>query len=94
MANTILTPTALTRESLALLRNSLTFTKGCNRDWSKEFANEGNKINDIVNVRVPAMYSGAEGATLVTQDHIEQKFPVKLTTQFHVGVNFSSGELT
>lgn len=97
MANTLLTPTMITREILALLRNDLTFAKGCNRDWSKEFAQEGNKVGDTVNVRVPAMYTVNDGAAMSNagagDPYTETKVPVRLTSQKHVDISFSTAEL-
>ncbi len=94
MANTNLTISMITKESLAVLENNLTFAKGVNRDYDDQFAIGGAKIGDTLNVRKPAKYIGRTGATLAVEDHTETSVPVQLTTQFGVDLNFTSKELT
>jgi len=94
MANTILTPTKILREALRILKNNLSFTAAVNQEYSPEFAVQGAKIGDTVYVRKPNRYTVTKSATLNTQDTTETSVGVKLTTQAHVGVNFSSQELT
>lgn len=94
MANTILTPTMITREALMLLENSLTFTKQVNRQYSNQFAQSGGKIGNSVNIRVPAQYSVSSGPALATQNFTETQVPLTINQQKHVDVSFSSQELT
>ena len=94
MANNILTPIQITRESLMLLENSLTFTKQVDRQYSDKFAVEGAKIGATLNLRVPAQFTVASGPNLATQDFVETQVPLVVNQQKHVDVVFSSAELT
>lgn len=93
MANTDLTISMVTREALRILENSLTFTKGVNREYDDKYAIEGAKIGDTLNIRKPARYVGRTGATLSVEDYTETSVPLQLGTQFGVDVNFTSKEL-
>lgn len=94
MANTNLTISQITKESLAVLENNLTFAKGVNREYDDQFAIGGAKIGDTVNVRKPAKYIGRTGAAMSVEDHTETSVAVQLDTQFGVDINFTSKELT
>lgn len=94
MANTILTPTMITREALMLLENSLTFTKQVNRQYSNQFAQSGGKIGSTLNIRVPAQFTVSSGPSLSTQDFTETQVPLVVNQQKHIDVVFSSVELT
>jgi len=94
MANTVLTSTKILRESLRLLNNNLGFTQAVNREYSKEFANQGAKIGNTVYVRKPNRYTVTKSATLSNQDTVESSVGVELSTQAHVGVRFTSVDLT
>lgn len=94
MANTILTPTIITREALMLLENSLTFTKQINRQYSDKFAVSGAKIGNTLDIRVPAQYTVSSGPNLATQDFTETMVPLVVNQQKHIDVTFSSLELT
>jgi hypothetical protein len=94
MANTILTPTMITREALMLLENSLTFTKQINRQYDDKFAQSGAKIGNTLDVRVPAQYTVSSGPSLAVQNFTETMVPLTITNQKHIDVSFSSQELT
>lgn len=94
MANTNLTISQVTKESLMILENNLTFAKGVNREYDDQFALSGAKIGDTVNIRKPARYVGRTGAALAVEDHTETSVPLVLDTQFGVDLNFTSKELT
>jgi hypothetical protein len=93
MANTLLTISKITRESLRVLENTLTFAKGVNREYDEQYANSGAKIGDTLNIRKPARYIGRSGTTLSVEDHTETSVPLQLNTQFGVDVNFTSKDL-
>ncbi len=94
MSNSILTIDKITKEALMILENELGFTKGCNREYSTQFAKSGAKIGDTVRVRKPARYTVRNGASLSAQDHTETSVNVQLDNQKGVDVNFTSKELT
>ena len=94
MANNILTPVQITRESARILENELVFNKKINREYSDEFARKGAKIGATINARMPARYTSTTGAALAVQDFVETYIPLTLTTQRHVDIAFTSQELT
>lgn len=94
MANTILTPQAITREALRILHQKLNFVGNIHRDYDDRFAQSGAKIGDTLQIRLPNQYTVRTGATLSTQDTTEQKVDLTVGTQKGVDVNFSSAELT
>lgn len=94
MANTILTPTAVTRKALQILHQKLTFIGSINRQYDDSFARDGAKIGDSLKIRLPNQYTVTTGAALTTQDTTESSVTLQVATQKHVGMNFSSAELT
>lgn len=94
MANTILTPSMITNAQLEVIENNLTFAKGVNRNYDDQFAIDGAKIGDTLNIRKPARYVGRTGAALSLEDHVEKSTPLVLNTQFGVDVTFTSKDLT
>lgn len=94
MANTILTPTMITRESLRVLHQKLNFCGNVNRQYDSRFAQTGAKIGTSLNIRMPAKYTTRTGATLSTQDHVERSTPLVVASQIGVDVSFTSVELT
>lgn len=92
--NTLLTPTMILREALRVLHNNLVFVKNVNRQYKEEFAVQGAKIGDTVNVRMPNKYYVSSGANLAPQGTAEANTSLKLTDQSHVDVSFTTQELT
>lgn len=94
MPNSILTPVQITRKALQVLHQKLNFIGSINRQYDDSFANTGAKIGDSLKVRLPNEYLVSDGATLVTQDTTEASTTLAVSTQKHVGMNFTSAELT
>lgn len=94
MANTILTPTAVTRKAVAILHNQLGFTKHVNRQYDDSFAKSGAKIGDSLKIRMPNEFTIRSGATIDVQDLNESSVTLQVATQRGVDINFSSAELT
>jgi hypothetical protein len=94
MANTLLTPSMITREALRILHQKLTFIGNINRQYDDSFAKTGAKIGDTLKIRLPNQYTVRTGKTLSTQDTTEQSVSLTVGTQKGVDVNFSSAELT
>jgi hypothetical protein len=94
MSNSILTPTAVTREALRILHQKLNFIGSINRQYDDSFAKSGAKIGDSLKIRMPNQYSVRTGKTLDAQDISETSQTLTVATQKGVDVNFSSAELT
>ncbi|WP_422383275.1 P22 phage major capsid protein family protein [Roseibium album] len=94
MANTLLTPTAVTREALRILHQKLNFVGNVNRNYDKSYANDGAKIGDSLKIRLPNQYTVTDGATMSAQDTEESSVTLSVSSQKHVAMNFTSAELT
>jgi hypothetical protein len=94
MANTILTPTAVTRKALMILHQKLNFIGTINRQYDDSFANAGARIGDSLKIRLPNQYTVRTGATLSAQDTTETSTTLQVATQKGVDVQFTSKELT
>lgn len=94
MANTLLTVDDITKESLRILHQKLTFIGRINRAYDSSFAQEGAKIGSTLRIRLPNQYVVRTGATLVTQDTIETQVTLTVATQKGVDLNFTSVDLT
>ena len=94
MANTILTPTAMTREALRILHQKLNFVGNIVREYDDSFAKSGAKIGDSLKIRLPNQYTVRSGATLSTQDTTETSTTLQVATQKGVDLNFTSVDLT
>jgi len=94
MANTLLTPTAVTREALRMLHQKLNFVGSINRQYDDQFAKSGAKIGTTLKIREPNQYSVRTGAALDVQDTTEDSQTLTVATQKGVDINFTSAELT
>src|SRR5665213_4041323 len=94
MANSILTPTAVTREALRILHQKLNFFGSIVRDYDDSYAKNGAKIGDTLKIRLPNQYVVRSGATLSTQDTTESSVSLQVGTQKGVDLNFTSVDLT
>ncbi len=94
MANTLLTPTQVTREALRVLHQKLRFVGTINRQYDDQYAKSGAKIGDSLKIRLPNQYAVRTGATLNVQDTAESSVTLQIATQKGVDLNFSSAELT
>ena len=94
MANNILTIDMITRKSLQILENDLVLTRNVNRQYDDSFAVEGAKIGSTLRIRLPDRALVTDGAALQVQDDNEQSTTLAVASQKHIGVNFTSAELT
>lgn len=94
MANTILTPTAVTREALRILHQKCTFLSNVNRQYDSSYAKEGAKIGDALKIRLPNQYTVRNGLNMVAQDTVESSTTLQVATVKGVDLNFSSQDLT
>jgi len=94
MANSILTPTAVTREALRILHQKLNFVGNVYREYDDSFAKTGAKIGTSLKIRLPNQYSVRTGAALSAQDTAETSTTLTVSTQKGVDLNFTSVDLT
>lgn len=93
MANTLLTPTQVTRKALQILHNKLTFVGNVNRQYDSSFGQEGAKIGSQLKIRLPNEYTVGTGRTITPQSTEETSETLTVATQKHVAMDFYSDEL-
>jgi len=94
MSNSILTIDMITRKALEILENNLVLTRTVNRQYDDSFAVEGAKIGSTLRIRLPDRALVTDGAALQVQDDNEQFTTLSVSSQKHIGVNFTTAELT
>jgi hypothetical protein len=94
MANSLLTIDMITRKSLEILENNLVISRNCNRQYDDSFAVQGAKIGSTLRIRLPDRALVTDGAALQVQDDNEQYTTLSVASQKHIGINFTSAELT
>ena len=94
MSNSLLTIDMITRKALEILENNLVLTRNINRQYDDSFAVEGAKIGSTLRIRLPDRALVTDGAALQVQDDNEQFTTLAVASQKHVGVNFTTAELT
>ena len=94
MANSILTIDMITRKALEILENNLVITRNVNRAYDDSFAVQGAKIGSTLRIRLPDRALVTDGAALQVQDDQEQFTTLTVSSQKHIGVNFTTAELT
>jgi hypothetical protein len=94
MANSILTPTMITREALRVLHGKTSFIGSVNRQYDDQYGASGAKIGSSLNIRMPPKYTVRTNATLAVQDHVERSTPLSVSSQYGVDVSFTTVDLT
>lgn len=94
MSNTILTPTAVTRETMMILHNAVRFSRYVNRQYDDSFAQSGAKNGTNLKIRKPNKYQIRTGAAINVQNTTEDSVTLTVATQKGVDVSFSSLEET
>ena len=98
MANSFISPVAITKEALRVFHNTIQFAKKIDKQYDDKFANSGatmsGKIGPTLSVRMPNRYNVRHGASMVTQDVAEQYKTISCTQQIGVDMQFSSADLT
>jgi hypothetical protein len=84
----------ITRKALEILENNLVLTRTVNRQYDDSFAVEGAKIGSTLRIRLPDRALVTDGAALQVQDDNEQYTTLTVSSQKHIGVNFTTAELT
>lgn len=94
MANSILTIDMITREALRVLQNNLVLTRNVNRQYDDSFAVQGAKIGTTLRIRKPDRVLVTDGAALQVQDENEQYTSLTVSRQKHIGLAFTTAEMT
>lgn len=94
MTNTLLTIDMVTNEALRILHQKLNFVGSINRQYDNSYAKNGAKIGSNLRVKLPPRYTSATGATYSANNSTEEFVNVPCSTQRHVGMDFTSKELT
>lgn len=82
MANTLVTCSIVAKESLAILKNMLTFSAAVNRDWEDEFTSNmqrGYAPGQTINIKKPPRYLYRAGRVAVPQATVETTVPLTLS---------------
>lgn len=69
-------------------------TRNINRQYDNSFAVQGAKIGSTLRIRLPDRALVTDGAALQVQDDNEQYTTLTVNSQKHIGVNFTTAELT
>jgi hypothetical protein len=98
MANSILSPTIITREALRVLHQSSIFINKVNRTYDDRFANSGaspsGKIGPTLQIRLPNQFTVRTGSVMAVQDISEDEVALTVSTMKGVDFNFPSQDLT
>lgn len=97
MANSVLTNDLIAKEALFTLENELVLSKLVYRGYQSEYSNRTNgyKPGETISIRKPARYTLREGATMSTQDSVEGKTSITVSTQIGVDIGgWSSADMT
>jgi hypothetical protein len=84
----------ITRKALEILENNLVLTRNVNRQYDNSYAVEGAKIGTTLRIRLPDRALVTDGAALQVQDDNEQFTTLTVANQKHIGVNFTTAEMT
>ncbi len=96
MTNTLVTCSIVAKESLAILKNMLSFSKNVNRDWEQEFTSNmsrGYAPGNTINIKRPPRYTYRAGRVAVPQATVETTVPLVLS-QGGTDLNFTANERT
>lgn len=94
MANDVLTPTDLVRESLMYLHQGLNFIPNIDSQYDKRYNGSGAKKGDSLDIQLPPRFSTREGWTMDSQDYVEKKATLTVADVIGVDLNFTSRDLT
>jgi hypothetical protein len=85
----------VTRESLRIAHEKLSFIGTIDRSYDDSYAKSGAKIGDTLRVRMPNQYTRRQGSRIMNvQDQAEATQTVTVATQDGVDMRFNSAELS
>lgn len=82
------------RESYAIAHQTSNFIMRTNRQYDDRFAQEGAKIGQSLDIRLPAKYVTRTGNTMSIQNHVERAVALPLATIKGVDLEFTQEQLT
>ena len=94
MANTLLTPTAITRKALDVLHSKLSFIAAIDKQHDNKHTFGGQKDGGSIQIRKPPQYTVREGAVIDVQNATETYTTLTVDKQRGVDLSFTSKELT
>jgi hypothetical protein len=94
MANTLATPSWVTKETARYFINDLTFLANVNRTYDDQYVQAGAKVGNTVNARLPQRFTVTDGQALQLQNLFDQTVPITLTNQKNVAFGYSSQQAT
>jgi len=94
MANSLLTISMITRESLRLFKNTNSFIQHIDKQYDDSYAVVGAKIGSALRIRLPNDYTVRTGQAAQPQDTTEQQTTLTLATQQGVDLAFTSADRT
>lgn len=96
MSNVLATTAIVAKESLAILKNMLSFSANVNTDWQEEFTSNmsrGYAPGATINIKRPPRYTYRAGRVAVPQATVESTIPLTLS-QGGCDLQFTSAERT
>lgn len=98
MANSYLTPTAVTREALRVLHQKCNFIGSINRQYDDQYKGSGSnvvrgKFGPTLKIRLPNEYTVRSGMTMQAQEHSETSVELTVSTVKGVDMYFGSDDL-
>lgn len=94
MANSLITPSWITKTTLAHLINNSAFAPYINKDYTDQFRAGGAKVGTTINVRKPVQGTVRSGATASIQDVNEPQTPITMEPEFGIDWEFTDFDLT
>jgi hypothetical protein len=96
-SNTVLTPTAILRETYAIMHQQSNVLMKVNRQYDSRFANRSGPYGAIgqeLYVRLPAKYTTRTGNQMNAQNYVQRRVRLPLATIYGVDLNFTQEQLT
>lgn len=94
MANSLLSPSIITKEALRILHNETTLINNVNRSYNDRFGKTGAKIGETLNIRKPNQFKIRRGRVVQVNDVQEETIPLTVQQPVGVDMEFDSRELT
>lgn len=94
MANTLATPTWVTKDVALNFTNDLTFLANVDRTYDDQYIVNGAKVGNTVLARLPQRFQPTDGQALQIQALYDQTVPITLTNQKNVATSYSSAQAT
>lgn len=94
MANTLATPTWVTKEIAFKFLNDIKFVSNMSRTYDDQYVQAGAKVGDTVKARIPQRFVATDGQAMQVQNLYDQTVDISLTNQKNVAFSYSSAQAT